>query len=468
MTDAFHLPALPHPPTTCWDYSGGPDKDAVSLRVPRLTPALLRTQVDALLEAREHHLAERPVADVVRVIDRVAARLQDAADPLRSAAEATLPAVTGLSAPMVRRVLDGMAGDWRAPRLRELLRAEFANPEVLDGFRPHAGGRTRAFGPRLATHIFSGNVPGVAVTALVRSLLVKAATLGKTAAGEPFFPALFARGVAEEDAGLGACIAVARWPGGDAALEAIALERADAVVVYGGAEAVAEVRARTPASARFVGYGHRLSFGVVAREALSTSSAANAAALAARDVAFFDQQGCVSPHLFYVEEGGAVAPREWAALLAGAMAKIEQELPRGRVTPGEASAIRQLRGEAEFAQLAGSGAAELHASPRGTAWTVIWDSDPAFAASCLNRTVRVKPVAELAEVADRAAAVAPLLQSVGVAAPPERRAALAASLGRLGASRVAALGNMAWPPPAWHHDGRPPLGELVRWCDLEG
>ena len=54
---------------------------------------------------------------------------------------------------------------------------------VLDEFRPsgRGGGRQAAFGPRLAAHVFSGNVPGVAVTSLVRSLLVKAATLGKTA-----------------------------------------------------------------------------------------------------------------------------------------------------------------------------------------------------------------------------------------------------------------------------------------------
>ncbi|MBD0320994.1 MAG: hypothetical protein ICV87_11715, partial [Gemmatimonadetes bacterium] len=45
--------------------------------------------------------------------------------------------------------------------------------------------------------------------------------------------------------------------------------------------------------------------------------------------------------------------------------------------------------------------------------------------------------------------------------------ALAASLARAGVARVAALGNMAWPPQTWHHDGRPPLRELVRWCDLE-
>jgi hypothetical protein len=319
----------------------------------------------------------------------------------------------------------------------------------------------------VATHVFSGNVPGVAVTSLVRSLLVKSAALGKTAVGEPLLAALFARGVAEEDPELGECLAVTYWHGGDAALEAAALGMADAVVVYGGAEAVAAVRAATPAGTRVLAYGPKLSFGVVGRDALADEEkAAEVAALAALETATFDQQGCVSPHLFYVEEGGATDPRAWARLLAGAMADAERELPRGAVARSEASAIRQLRGEAEFAQLAGGGV-ELHASARGTTWTVVYEADPAFAPSCLNRVVRVKPVPSLDAVPALAAGTASLLQTVGVAASPERTERLAAALGRAGASRVAPLGKMAWPPGTWHHDGHPPLGEMLRWCDLE-
>lgn len=464
--DAFHLPAL-SPPTTDWSYGRG--ESAVTLRIPRLTAALLRRQVDALLDARDRYLAERPVGRIVEVVDRVAARLLDPADPLRRNAEAALPPVTGLSPAMVRRVLDRMAADWRAGPVRELLREEFGDPRVLDGFRPRerAAGQTRAFGPRMTTNVFSGNVPGVAVTSLVRSLLVKSATLGKTAVGEPVLAALFARGVAAEDAELGQCLAVTYWPGGDEEMEQAALEHADAVTVYGGAEAVASVRARTPAGARFLGYGHRLSFGMVAREALVAAAAAEAAAGFALDACIFDQQGCVSPHLFYVEEGGETSPREWARLLAEHMGETERELPRGALAPREASAIRQLRGEAEFAQAAGHGT-ELHASPEGTAWTVIFEAEPAFTASCLNRVVRIKPVADLAEVPALVARFGPLLQTVGIAARPERRTELAEKLGRLGASRVAPAGQMAWPPQFWHHDGHPPLRALVRWCDVEG
>jgi len=463
IIDAFHLPGLSHVPTTTRAFGKG--EGAFELRVPRLTPALLREQVRALGEARERALANRPVAEIVEVIDRVAARLLDAADPLRVTAERALPAITHYSPEMIGRVLDRMAADWRADRLRALLFAELGDAGVLDGWVPaeHGRGRVTAFGPRLAAHVFSGNVPGVAVTSLVRALLVKSAALGKTAAGEPLLPALFARGIAEEDAEIGACLAVTYWAGGDQELERAALEHADAVIVYGGRGAVDAIRAQTPPAARFLAYGPRLSFGVVGRSRLAAGAAEKVVRAAALDASTFDQQGCVSPHVFYVEAGGEVSPRQWAALLAREMEAVERELPRGALSPGEASAIRQLRGEAEFAA-----GVELHASEKGTAWTVVHDPDPAFEASCLNRVVRVKPVASLAEVPALVAGYGEVLQTVGIAADGAEAAELAAELGRLGASRIAPIGEMAWPPPWWHHDGMPPLRALLRWCDWEG
>jgi hypothetical protein len=459
-------PGIEHPRTTTWSYGTG--ADALDVRTPRLSPAELRRQVEAVAEARDRHLAGRPVAEIVEVVDHVAGRLLDPADPLRRDAERALPAVTSYSPPMIRLVLDRMAADWRAPRLRELLRREFGDPRLLDGFLPAArgAGMHAAFGPRLAVHVFSGNVPGVAVTSVIRSLLVKAGTVGKAAIGEPLLAALFARAVADADAGLGACLAVTYWPGGDEAMERAALDLADAVIVYGGADAVASIRSHAPHTARFLGYGPRVSLGVLAREALSADGAREAARRSALDASTFDQQGCVSPHLFYAEEGGDVSPEAWAELLAAEMAEVELALPRGTLAPGESSAIRQLRAEAEFLE-AGTGGVRLHASPEGTAWTVVYDPRPGFTASCLNRVVRVRPVASLDEVAPELEPYRAVLQTVGVAAPAARKLALATSLARLGASRFAALGEMAWPPPWWHHDGRPPLAELVRWAEVE-
>jgi hypothetical protein len=465
--DGFHLPALSRLSTTVWTYDGG-DGEAAELRVPHLSVDLLDRQIDALIEARTEVLAERPVERIVEAVDAVAHRFLDPSDAIRRCAEVGLAAVTGLSRPMVGLILDGMARDWRGDELRRLLATDLGDPAALDGFvqRRNAPGRVRAYGPDLVVHIFSGNVPGVSVTSLIRAMLVKSASLGKTAAGEPVLAPLFARALAGVDPELGRCLAVIYWPGGDEALEATALGRAGAVIGYGGREATTALRARTPAETLFLGYGHKLSFGVVAREAVAGTGERGVAADAALAVATFDQQGCVSPHLFYVEGDDDAAARSFARALANEMRTLESHMPRGVLAPGEAAAIRQLRGEIEFARIAGRGH-ELIASPSGTAWTVVFDPEPGFTPSCLNRVVRVKPVRRLEEVVEHARPLGRLLQTVGVAGPEARLAPLVEALGRLGASRVAPIAAMAWPSPWWHHDGRPPLADLVRWCDWD-
>src|SRR5690606_32265364 len=136
-------------------------------------------------------------------------RLLEPGSPLRLEAIDRVAKVTGLSTAMTTLVLEGMAAEWREERLLDLLRSEFNDPDVLDRFsRRAAGSSVRALGPALTLHIFSGNVPGVSVTSLVRALLVKSASLAKTASSEPVLAPLFARALAEEDEGLGECLAV--------------------------------------------------------------------------------------------------------------------------------------------------------------------------------------------------------------------------------------------------------------------
>lgn len=461
---AFHLPGIAESDIARWtvrDYGNG----RVQLRVPVLEPELLE-RVVARLRGAGPWLREQPVARIVDAIDAVAERLADPADHARRTLEEALPELTGYSPPMIRLILERTIPLWRRDALERLLVAEFGDPARLDGFTPRpGGGSTRPFGPELAFHVFAGNVPGVAVTSLVRALLVKAPSLGKAAAGEPLFAAVFARTLAEVDPRLGECLAVTYWRGGDHALEDVALRAADTVVVYGGEDAVNAIRSRTPHTTRLLEHGPRLSFAVVAREALARGIVDGTAEEAALAVATFDQQGCVSPHVIYVEEGGNTTPRAFAETLAGAMHRVEAELPRGTLQPAEAAAIQHVRGTAEFRMLGGRDV-RVFAS-RGTQFTVIWEADPSFNPSCLNRVVWVKPVASIEDVVTLVRPFAPWLQTVGIAADAERATALANRLGPLGVSRVASLRDMPWPPPQWHHDGSEPLRELVRWMDLE-
>lgn len=456
--DAFHLPASLAAPRIA---DGRPAGDGgLTLRLPQVDADLLQSTLAALRQAG-HTLRRRPVADIVATLDAAGRRFAaDGAD--RTTAMAWLPAVTGFSPPMVALALDWVAGLLQAPVLQALLQRELGDPRLLDGLqaRTDAPGRTRAHGPQLTALVLSGNVPGVPAWSLASALLLKSPCLAKTAHDEPVFAVLLARAVAAVDPALGDALAVLPWRGGDPALEAVVLAQADALVTYGGDDALDSLRRRTPASTRFVGYGHKLSFAVVDSAAATRD---DTAASAARDVAMFDQQGCVSPHVVYVE-GDADTALAFAHRMAHALQALQQQLPRGRITVGEAAAIQRLRGQHELRSALDRRCALL-CSPGGTDWTVLVDHDPVFEASCLNRTVRVKPLPDLNALPAAVQGITRWLQTVGVAVAPQRLAALAEALSALGATRLCALGSMAEPPAHWRHDGRPSLLDLVRWTD---
>lgn len=454
---AYFFPGLLHP--SCVRRVEFP---GVSLELPVLAPDELNHTLDHILAARAKGLAQRPVGSLLSAIDRVAQLWLDPVSPERKEAEATLPAITGLSPQMVCRTLPAVLQPYQRGRLERFLREELGDPGCLDGFLPYWGGKRRAFGPRLVTQVLAGNIPGVGIESLVLALLTKSAVLVKTASQEPLFPALFARSLARVDPELGECLLVVNWRGGERMLEEAAFSRAEVVVAYGTDESLSEIRRR--ASGRFLGYGHKMSFGFIGREALDRVQVV--AFRAAYDAALFDQQGCLSPQLFYVERGGRVTPEEFAQALADALAELQKTLPRGRISPAESTAIQRARDEAEWQAIAGKRVV-LHASPRGTDWTVIYEEDPAFLSSPLNRTVRVKPLDDLRQLAELLRPWQAYLEAAGITVTSERLAAVAEVLGEAGVSRICPVGKLQEPYLDWHHGGRLCLRELVRWVSVE-
>lgn len=433
----------------------------VECRYPAPTPALVEHVVRSLRHARAA-LTERSLASIVEAVDAAAARLADPTHPLRQEADRLLPAATGYSGAMATLVLNRMLADWRSEPLWRLVGTELEDPAVLDAFTAVGGARrVRAYGPDLAFHVFAGNVPGVAVTSLIRTLLVKTPSLGKLASGEPVLPVLFARALHSVDPALASALAVTYWPGGTGDPEWRLLEAADMVVVYGGPEAVGSLRERIPAGHRLVVHGPRFSVGLVDQDLRDDPALPLEIA---RATATFDQHGCVSPQAVWVEDRTGTGSEAFAEALAAAFREIEEELPRGRVSPAEASAIHQARGAAEIRGY--SGAARVLSSD-DTAWTVILDHEPAFRGSCLNRFLHVHPVEALEEVPALLGPVGHRLQSVAIATTPERLLRLADGLARIGATRITSFDRIPWPPAEWHHDGRGPLRELVRWVDVE-
>lgn len=428
-----------------------------------LSAVQLNDLIDRLLAARERTLPRRSFNDILATIDAVVTRFLDSSSPESQEAEARLPEETGLSPAMIHHTLPLLFQEYRGGFLASLLREELGDSHMLDRFTPTLTGARRAYGMPLVVHVLAGNIPGAGLDGVIFSLLVKSAVLVKTASSAPLLPMLFARTLAEVDQELADCLAITHWPGGNTAMEEIAFSRADMVIASGADNSLAAIRQR--AHGQFIGYGHKASFSVISQAAL-TADAWDLAQRAAYDVALFDQQGCLSPQLIYVEAGGTVSPKDFAALLAQALAHWQQELPRGQLPPEASLAIRRARDEAEWQVVAGKDVI-LHASPHGAEWTVIYEADPMFLPSPLFRTVRVKPLQSFAQLIELLNPVCPFLEAAGIAVAPEQRDQVAALLGRLGVSRICPLGAMQLPPLSWRHGGRPRVADLVRWVELE-
>jgi len=464
---AGHLPGLKTDELQWHTLSFGRDADRVEVLVPQLTPAQLRALAVLVRENGRKHLKRMPVSQIIAALDRAIARLLDAQDPFRRELDRLLPLITGFDAEMVRLGLNAYLKTFRAPQLQRFVAEDFANPKLLDEFQPRPkGGLARALGPELLVHVWAGNVPGLPLWSLVCGLLVKAPAIGKVASAEPLFASLFARLLAEVEPRLADCLAIVWFKGGDMESERTLFNEADTVLAYGGNDTLAALRQQMPITTRFLPHGHKLSAGLVSAAALDVGHAPATARAAALDVVRYEQQGCYSPHTFYVARGGRVTPREFAQQLAGELAALQHKFARRVLSLEEAASVAGWRQSQEMKSFSQAGVELL--GDAAAPWSVAYAEQATALQPCaLNRTLQVQAVDRLEDAVPLLAAQRDYLQTVGLAAAPQQLQALAELLGQAGVTRICALGSMTAPEAGWHHDGRFSLLDLVRMVELE-
>ena len=420
---------------------------------------------------RGQYLANRNTASLIRLIAGVSENWLDSEYPFRRYALHYGPKATGFSAATLATGLDGFFRQVTAESLNALIVQDLGHARRLDepcatNEELKAQRAAIATGPEFLVHITGGCLPNPVFTSIILGLLVRSSQFVKCASGTSFLPRLFAHSLYDADAKLGACLEVAEWKGGQAHLEKALFHEADCVTATGSDETLAEIKRHVPAKARFLGYGHQVSFGYVTREVLSSFSFKKMVARAANDVVAWNQLGCLSPHVIYVETGGSLTPEGFAEMLAEEFAKREQAEPRGELAAESAATIASRRAFYEV-RAAHSPETRQWCSESSTAWTVIYEADPRFQLSCLNRFIYVKSVTGVTEALQNADAVRGKVSTVGLAATEDRMQEMVTQFARWGATRVCPLGKMQEPPFLWRHDGRPALGDLAAWTDWE-
>ncbi|GIW44568.1 MAG: acyl-CoA reductase [Candidatus Binatia bacterium] len=354
-------------------------------------------------------------------------------------AVAKLPAATGFHQRMIAHALPFQLEMVMASELLKFLDREIGPPEVMDHRdRPQ----------RLVVHIISGNIPALAAVPMVLGVVTKQPTIIKPAAGDPLFAHLFWESMHSLDPEICAALAVIDWRGGVSPAEAVVLDAADVVVAMGGTEAMAALAQRV--GRRLHALGPRLSFAFIGRECLSGESEAGAWARAlAYDVSVWDQRGCLSPQIAFVEDGAPVGPGDFARMLADSLAGLCTELPPRRLALEEQLAVIAFRDEAEWRP-----GTELLASTGSLNWAIALESSPRFLPTPLHRCVRIQPIADVRDLLPLLAPHKPLLEAAGVAVSPERWARVRGVLFEAGVHWVTPLGSMQRPTLQWRPGGR--------------
>jgi hypothetical protein len=210
-----------------------------------------------------------------------------------------------------------------------LVRLELGHEAVLDRFVPRGQGHARAIAPARILHILSANTPAAALQTLIRGLLLGSWNRCKLpSSGLPEVLEFLARLPNDWRSAVEVSVELPDpW-----------LAEADAVIVFGADETIDYFRAQMAPHQVFVPHGHKLSFGLVLDD-----PALESAAGAARDVSVFDQQGCLSPIVFFVRESAGLTAEAYAGRLADAMAAFAGITPPAPLTISEANAIQSLR-----------------------------------------------------------------------------------------------------------------------------
>ena len=439
----------------------------LAIKVPTLNPEQCDRLTGHIKVNSNGFLKKQSTNGIIELIDAAIERLLNRDDPIRQKAEQLLPLITGFDPEMIRLSLTDYLKTFRKPQLLRFINEDFSNPKILDEFQPiMKGGFAKALGPDCLLHIWAGNVPGLPLWSLISGLLVKAGNIGKVSSSEPLFASLFVKLLIEIEPKISDCIAVLWWEGGTTDQEDTLLRNADVVLAYGDNNSIKAIQDRTPVTTRYLPYGHKISFGIISATVLDAQKSWAVAHKAANDIARYDQHGCYSPHVFFVEFGGDISPQHFAQYVAHELSCFEEKFPRRILNTEESIQLAEWRNEQELQAITGPGKDII--SGNDGAWTVSFSENAEnFSLSGLNRTIRIIGVHSLDQIIPLISPYKKFLQTVGVAISPTELFLISEQLAQHGVTRITALGSMTAPEAGWHHDGRFNLLDLVTLTEIE-
>ncbi len=411
-----------------------PATSAIELRgiyytAARWTPEDLGSLANHLAGAGSAALTSLSDEDLLETWNRTIDAFLDPGSVERRELDPALTRLCRLSLEGLTAGLQAVLGGVSAPAASELQRQIWRLPD-----------RRTPTAPVLV--ILASNLPGLAVQPLLPALLLRRPVIVKSPSSEPLFAPALVRALRTRLPRLESALAAITWQGGDPSLEAPLLRAAERILAYGDTEALEDLQAR--AVGELVPYGPKTSLAIVSGSVDPVSQAPGLA----RDIALFDQRGCLSVQAIFTDgEAPALADR-----LAEELCSLERLWPAGPLDPVAIAGVQQIRSEATLRG--------LHQPVSSlSAGTVVVEPESRFLPGPGLRTVRIHPVSDLQTLPETLREWAGQLQGAALAGDAAWR--LRPQLEELGLSRFAAPGDLQKPDALWHNGGVHPFTALT-------
>src|SRR5271168_928954 len=285
----------------------------------------------------------------------------------------------------------------RRGTLEPILLRELGPDSVNGSWREEGHARLRAFPLGVVGHWPAGNIEIQPVLSLTCALLGGNACLVRVPNGLVAATGLIMEKLRQIDGSgwLTERIFMASFDHSRADLHEAMARAVDGAMIWGGAEAVSQVRALPfPHWARISVFGPRLSVAALDAGAWGDrTERASWCRRVARDVWQFDQQACSSPQALFLEGGDGSDPAEFVEDLKLAFQEENRVHPRGEIHPVLTSAICLAR-----ASWLLDDAANRAMFPESPDWTILLGRGVEIPEPVQGRTLSVLLVDDLLDV----------------------------------------------------------------------
>lgn len=376
------------------------------------------------------------------------------ASPLKKEAMQNLVEMTGYSKEMIELSMQQIDQMISKEYLEGILNYDLGDKRLIDDWVKRGDAYIHCQPRGTLLHILAGNAPVISIMSLMRGIVTKNSNIVKLPSRDlitlSYFVQIFAQ--VDQNHPITKTVSVIYWPSSETMMTDTFIDMANAICVWGDIDAVNSIRSKPHINREVLSFGPRRGIQLIGKEVHTSKEIHSIAQKAAHDLIVFDQEGCFSPQLAFVE-GEKEHVIKYAEELEKALEAETIKFPRGSMTLQQTASISHARAYSSFL------GHHLHHKNNFDYTLIVPHSVEQTRSHPLGRTLFLIPVGSLKEAVEH---IGHETQVVAVE-PFEKARELREELTMRGVDRITHLGKMAYFANGAPHEGIYPLSRLVRW-----